>query len=139
MAKDARKALQLVDLTLVSLGELAASIQTHKSATVEAYDTLRDTCPPVQEIRRQVDTCGIVTTMLMEQVDQRWAGMNLDDASTERQQRRLKSAGGSIFTSMSSAKPPEGSLHSYTSQTSSAIRLQVAADLAVKEVELKCY
>ena len=71
VAKDARKAPQLVDSPLESLGELAASIQVHRSATAEAYETLRDTCPPVQEIRRQVDTCGIVTTMLMEQVDQR--------------------------------------------------------------------
>ena len=63
--------------------------------------------------------------------------MNLDDASVERQQRRLRSAGGSVFTSMASAKAPEGSRHSYISQTSSAIRLQAAAELAAKEVELK--
>ena len=137
MAKDARKALQIVDASLESLGEFAASIQTHRSATVETFETLRDTCPPVQEIRRQVDTGGVVTTMLMEQVDQRWTGMNLNDASAERQQCRLKSAGGSIVTSTSSAKPPEGSRHSYILQTSSAIRLQVAADLATKEVGLK--
>ena len=113
-----------VDSSLESLGELAASIQAHRSATVEAYEILRDTCPLVQETRRQVDTCTVVTTMLVEQVNQRWAGLNLDDASVERQQRRLRSAGGSVFTSMSSAKAPEGSRHSYISQTSSAIRLQ---------------
>ena len=124
VARDARKALRLVDSSLESLGELAASIQAHRSATVEAYEMLRDTCPPVQKTRRQVDTCTVVTTMLVEQVTQRWAGLNLDDASVERQQRRLRSAGGSVFTSMSSAKAPEGSRHSYISQTSSAIRLQ---------------
>ena len=80
--------------------------------------------------------------MLMEQIDQRWTGTHLDNAAAERQQHRLKSAGGSIFTSMSSAKPPGGSRHScsrhsYISQTSSAIRLQAAADLAAKEVQLK--
>ena len=75
--------------------------------------------------------------MLVEHVNQRWAGLNLDDASVERQQRRLRSAGGSVFTSMSSAKAPEGSRHYYVSQTSSAIRLQAAAELAAKEVELK--
>ena len=75
--------------------------------------------------------------MLMERVEQRWTSTNLDDTSAERQNRRLKSAGGSIFTPMSSAKPLEGSRHSYICQTSSAIRRQVAADLVAKEVELK--
>ena len=84
-----------------------------------------------------MDTCTVVTTMLVELVTRRWAGLNLDDASVERQQRRLRRAGGSVFTSMSSAKAPEGSRHSHISQTSSVVRLHAAAELAAKEVELR--
>ena len=43
VARDARKALRLVDSSLESLGELAASIQAHRSAIVEAHEMLRDT------------------------------------------------------------------------------------------------
>ena len=134
-AKAVRAQLKIC-ITRESLGSGDVSMQLHRDAVVlhrdavvHAYDELRRVGTPNPATRRQVDTCGVVTSMLVDQVDG-GPGFNCDDPG-------VRSAAGSIFSSQISRRTGGRSRHSDTSQDSSAKRLQAAVELATQEVELK--
>ena len=100
------------------------AVVLHRDAVVQAYDELRRVGTPNPATRRQVDTCGVVTSMLVDQVDG-GAGFNCDDSG-------VRNAAGSIFSSHISRRTGGRSRHYDTLQDSSAKRLQAAVELAAK-------
>ena len=108
-AKAVRAQLKIC-ITRESLGSGDVSMQLHRDAVVlhrdavvHAYDELRRVGTPNPATRRQVDTCGVVTSMLVDQVDG-GPGFNCDDPG-------VRSAAGSIFSSQISRRTGGRSRH----------------------------
>ena len=115
-----------------TLRSLLAINELCRLEIIETYEALRIVATTSLEVRRRVDACEAASNSLVEHIQQRLDGKEVDASEVRRIHQQLRMECGSIFTSST-----RRSERSASSLGSSCLRLEAAAELAAKEVRWK--